>query len=89
MSAQIATAALAGFVFGVLQSLLLGTTLARNWQGGTGCVWGIIIAVPSTIASIWTGWYASLIALALSVAVFLCGTASIARDKKRVDNQRH
>ena len=81
--AEISIIALIGLVLGFLQSLLAGI-YARSWDGGTGILWGLIIAVPSGIAAAWLGWDAIWMAAALALIVLVLSLLSIYRDKKRV-----
>jgi hypothetical protein len=80
LATQITVALIAGFLLGGLQSFIAGL-MARSWGGGTGILWGIIIAVPSAIAAVWLGWYAPIVASVISLLVFALTALSIHRDR--------
>ena len=74
-----------GFVFGLMQSFLFGVFRVGRWDGGHGIAWGGIIALPSTLASIWTGWWGLVVAATLAASVFLSHEVGfrISRRKER------
>lgn len=55
------------------QSLVIGL-VAGSRDGGTGLLWGEIIAIPSAVSGIWLGWYSVIVALGASLLV---GVASL------------
>jgi hypothetical protein len=80
MTLTITVGALAGFVFGFVQSFLVGLR-AGSWAGGTGLAWGFLIAVPSAVAAIWLGWFSVLAALVLATGVLVISLIQISRDR--------
>jgi hypothetical protein len=67
---------LAGFGLGVFQSFLVGLA-ARSWTGGTGLLWGSIIALTSGVIAMFLGWWGIVVATALPVLVGLASAVSL------------
>lgn len=80
MSFAVPVSALAGFCFGVLQSLFVGLRV-KGWAGGTGLLWGFIVAASSAVAAIWMEWYGVLFAFALAIFILAVSMVQIARGR--------
>ncbi len=70
MYSQIAVVFLVGLVLGVLQSLLVGIRIG-TWDGGTGCLWGLLVGIASGLCAIWIGWWGNAVAVLMSLVCFI------------------
>lgn len=61
---------LLGLVLGFSQSLAVGVR-AGTWDGGTGCVWGLLVGVVSAVAAFWLGWKAAWVAVCFSILLLV------------------
>jgi hypothetical protein len=64
----IAVSTVFGFLLGAGQSLAVGL-YAGSWDGGTGLVWGFVVALPAGLAAVAVGWWGIAVAAALAVSV--------------------
>ena len=76
----IIVALIVGFFSGFVQSLLVGL-ITGTWDGGTGCLWGLMVAIPSALAAVWLGWWANVLALSVSAFVFALSYVSIKKGR--------
>ena len=79
MAAQVAVALLVGFMLGLIQSLLVGWK-ARSWDGGTGCLWGLLVSLPAGASAVWLGWWAIGVALLLTLTAYSMAAHRIHRE---------
>ena len=71
--------AVAGFALGVFQSFIIGMYIG-TWDGGTGLLFGGIVATISLVAAVFVGWWALAVAVFLPVILGVLSFMSIHRE---------